>query len=174
MAPVTKTSAYLAHIREFFSDQSGAITVDWTVLSSAAISMALGTSTLLRDHSEFVATGMDNELRGGDLSDGWPNYTFDHFEPMITAGALTTEEAEALHDTAFDLMNHRVVTDLLSGIVSMEAGSLTDEQLSELISIASIAYHRDLADEEMLDHYFGFDGATPFYMTIDPTVAQTN
>ncbi|MBF9045034.1 hypothetical protein HKCCE4037_16950 [Rhodobacterales bacterium HKCCE4037] len=160
-------------LRDFLANEHGAITVDWMVITTAAISLSLGTSALLRDHSAFVARNMDNELRDGDISDGWPAYTYDHFAPLITAGYLTTEEASALHDQSFDQMNFQINSALHSGIEAMEAGNLTAEELSELISVASIAWHRDLADEAMLDYYFGFDGSTPYYVTQTQASAST-
>ncbi len=164
-------------VRAFVTKQNGAMTVSWVSLSAAAVGFALSTAALMRDHSALVSGNMNDELAGGDISDGWPNYTYDHFAPLIEAGALTTEDAEALHDTAFDLMNHEVANQVAAGIAALEDGTMTPEELSELIALGSIAYHRNLLNDATLDHYFGFDGADPYYFqttTVPQTPAETS
>ena len=153
-------------ITKFATDETASITVDWTVLSGVAISLALGTAGVMSDVTGMLSNNMSAELQSQDLSDGWPNYTYDHFAPAIESGALTTAQAEALHDDAFGHMNNQVLTDLRAGIEALENGTITAQELPQLIATASIAYHRNLVPDAELDYYFGFDGSDPYYMNV--------
>jgi Flp pilus assembly pilin Flp len=172
--------------QNFLSNESGAITVDWTVISCAAVSLALGTAALFTDVNGMLATNMNEELADGDLSDGypdfaaaegdgdWPDYAADGFDPLLTAGTITVTEAQALYDDAHDMMNHGIITALEAGIAAMEAGTLTIEELNELVSIATVAYERNLGSDAELDYYFGFEGSEPFYVTAGSQSVATN
>ncbi len=154
------------NIFEFVNEDSGAVTVDWTVLSAAAVSLALATTAYLTDVIDMVSGTMDNELRSRQLSDDWVAFLGSHYNPILETGYLSEENAELLHGAANELMNHDVITILADGIEALENGTITTDQIVELVAIASIANQRNLVDDAMLNHYFGFDGSDPFYMTV--------
>lgn len=170
-------------VQRFFENESGAITVDWTVMSCAAVSLALGTAALFTDVNGMLANNMNEELDGGDLSDGypdhasgenadgWPDYAATGFEPLLTAGTITLADAQESYGNAHDMMNYEISTSLEAGIAAMEAGTITVDELNELVSIATVAYERNLGSDESLDYYFGFDGGDPFYVAGGTQVA---
>lgn len=161
-----------AATKRFARDESGAITVDWMMISCAAVGFALATAAYFTDINAFLATNMNTELAGGDLSDGTPNYNpangvpdfvAENFEPLINEGLITPEGALELYDAAHVMMNYEITTTLEQGIEQLESGTITEQELEQLVAVASVADERDLASEETLDFYFGFGGSTPYY-----------
>ena len=156
----------VSHITSFITEDRGAITVDWTVLSSAAVGLAIATTAIMTDSIDVLAGRMDDELRSRQLSDEWIQFYASHFEPILQAGYMSETQAEALYGEAEGLMNNQIMTHLTDGITAMEDGSITEEEIVALVAIASVAYQRNLADDAMLDYYFGFEGSDPYYMTL--------
>jgi hypothetical protein len=154
----------LHHLTQFLRTDRGAVTVDWTVLSAAAVSMALATVTVLEDGIETLVARIDAELRSQQLSDGYVQYQSGDFEPLIARGLITAEDGAAVFVTINQLMNSEILTALELGIDMLEAGTLPPEDLPTLVALASVARQRDIASAEMLDYYFGFSGADPVYM----------
>jgi len=148
----------------FFRDDRGAVTVDWTVLSAAAVSMALATATVLEDGIEVLVARIDAELRTQQLSDGFVQYQSGDFETLIAEGWITEPEGAQVFDSVSDLMNSEILSALELGIEMMQAGTLPQEDLATLVALASIARQRQIASSEMLDPIFGFDGSAPGYM----------
>ena len=155
-----------SQFQRFVSQESGAVTVDWTVLSAAAVAMSLATAAYLTGVIDMVSGNMDNELQDRQLSDEWVEYLGGHYNPILETGYMTEAEAEALHDLAYGMMNHDVISHLTSGIEALEDGTITTEEIAELVAVASIAHQRNIVDDATLDYYFGFDGSDPFYMTV--------
>lgn len=153
-------------LTRYLSDESGAITVDWTVLASAAVGLAVATTAIMTDTIQVLAGRMDGELRARQMSDDWIQFYASHFGPVLESGYMSETQLEEVYDIANGMMNHTVMTHLAEGITAMEEGTITEQELVQLISVASVAYQRNLADDGMLDHYFGFGGSTPFYMTL--------
>lgn len=156
----------LTHMTSFLVDDRGAVTVDWTVLSSAAVGLAIATTAIMTDSIDVLSARMDDELRTRQLSDEWIQFYPSHFEPMLEAGAVSQTQAEAIYDIADELMNNDVISELTLGIEALENGTITSEELVGLVALASVAYQRNLVDDAVLDYYFGFDGADPYYMTV--------
>lgn len=146
-------------LRRFASDDSGAVTVDWTVLSSAAVAMSLATVGVLNGGIQGMISRADAELRDQQMSDNYIGFTSAHFEPIYAANLATAEIAENLFNAANALMNHELLTALQQGIEDLEAGLLTQEDLVGLMALASVAQQRNIIDDGILDYYFGFDGA---------------
>ncbi len=159
---MTRTSS----LTTFATDETGAITVDWTVLAAAAVGLAIATTALLTDTIQILAGRMDDELRSRQLSDDWIQFFASHFGPVLETGYMSEAEAEVLYDDANALMNYDIMSQLTSGIEALEEGTITTEELVNLIAVASVAYQRNLVDDGMLNYYFGFDGSDPYYMTV--------
>ncbi len=155
----------MASIRQFLSSQTGAVSVDWTVLSAAAVSMALATVTVIEGGIEGLVSRIDGELRSQQLNDSFVTFLSGHYEDALGAQLLSTEDGEYYFEYANSLLNHEVVAGLETGIAMMENGELTEEDLALLISLGSVAYQRNIVDDDTLDYYFGFGGADPAYMT---------
>ena len=151
---------------EFFRNESGAISVDWTVLSAAAVGMAIATTAIMNDSLSFVSGQMDDELRERQLSDEWIQYAASHFEPILQTGYMTSAEAEAVFTAAEGQMNYDIMSQLEAGIAEIDAGTISAEDLVDLVGVASVAAQRNLVDDAILNHYFGFDGSDPAYMDL--------
>lgn len=157
----------LSQFLRFSADERGAITVDWTVLSAAAVGMAIATTAVMTDTLDILSMRMDDELRERQMSDSWVQFHASHFEPILATGAITEEQAETIYGMATELMNHDVMSNLTAGIAALEEGTITEEEVIALVALASVAYQRNVVDDAVLDYYFGFDGRDdPFYMTV--------
>ncbi|MBY4891729.1 hypothetical protein KUL25_02995 [Rhodobacteraceae bacterium N5(2021)] len=163
----------MTHVTRYLTDDRGAVTIDWTVLSSAAVGLAIATTAIMTDTLDVLSMRMDDELRSRQLSDNWIQFHASHFEPILETGAITEAQAEAIHGAANELMNYDLVSNLTNGIEALEAGSITEEEIVALVALASVAYQRNLVDDGVLNHYFGFDGSDPFYMTVAAAPVNT-
>ncbi|GAB5446433.1 hypothetical protein [Gymnodinialimonas sp.] len=154
------------HVTRYFAEDRGAVTVDWTVISSAAVGLAVATTAIMTDGLDVLSLRMDDELRTRQLSDDWIQFYASHFEPILATGAISEEQAETIYGMANELMNYDIISNLTNGIVALEEGTITSEEIIALVALASVAYQRNLVDDAMLNHYFGFDGSDPYYMTV--------
>lgn len=148
------------HILRFLRSESGAVTVDWTTLSAAAVGMALATAAMLTGTINMVNSRLDGELRQQQLSDGFVRFTSAHFEPLYEKGLLDPAVAEQLFEVANNLFNQDILNGLQAGLEAVQAGTLPKEELAALIALASVAHQRNLVSDEFMNHYFGFDGRT--------------
>lgn len=146
-------------VLSFLSDERGAVTVDWTVLSAAAVGMSLATVAVLNGGLDGMVSRMDAELREQQMSDNFIQFTSAHFEPLYARNMVTAQQAEAAYNSANVLMNQEIIDALQVGVEKLEAGLLNDEQILTLMALASVARQRNIVDAEVLDYYFGVDGA---------------
>lgn len=156
----------LTHVIKYIADDRGAVTVDWTVISSAAVGLAVATTAIMTDSLDVLSMRMDDELRSRQLSDDWIQFYASHFEPILEAGAISETQAEAVYNIANELMNYDLLSELTSGIEALENGTITQDEIVALVALASVALQRNIVDDGILNHYFGFDGSDPFYMTV--------
>ena len=145
-------------IRTFLRDENGAVTVDWTTLSAAAVGLSLATAGLLNDTFQNVISRVDGELREQQMNDNFIDFTSAHFEPMYAGNHIEATEAEALFDSADAMLNQELIDALETGIEMLEDGTLTTEDAGALMAIASVAWQRNVVSDQILDYYFGFDG----------------
>jgi Flp pilus assembly pilin Flp len=142
----------------FLHGNSGAVAVDWTVLSASVLAMSLATVAVLNGGIQGLVSRMDAELRAQQMSDNFIQFTSAHFEPLYEYNLTTPEYAEAAFNLANDMMNQEIIDALHAGILAMEAGTLTDEEAVALVALGSVARQRNIIDSEILNYYFGFDG----------------
>jgi Flp pilus assembly pilin Flp len=83
----------LTFLTDFFSDEHGAISVDYTVLSAAAVGMAIATTAIVTGGIDNLTQRIDTELRERQLNDTFIEFESAHFEPLYMAGLLTEEQA---------------------------------------------------------------------------------
>lgn len=145
-------------IQRFLKDDSGAVTVDWTVLSAATVGMSLATVGVLNGGLQGLVSRVDAELRDQQMSDNFIQFTSAHFEPLYEFGFTTAEEAEVAFDTANLMMNQEIIDALQYGLEKLEAGLLSADQMVTLVALASVARQRNIVDATVLDYYFGTDG----------------
>lgn len=162
-----------SHVIRYVADDRGAVTVDWTVISSAAVGLAVATTAIMTDSLEVLSSRMDDELRTRQLSDDWVQFYANHFEPILETGALSENQAEAVYDIANGLMNYDLISELTAGIEALENGTITSDEIIALVALASVAYQRNAVDDGILNHYFGFDGSDPYYMTVAAAPTMT-
>jgi Flp pilus assembly pilin Flp len=157
-------------VSNFLRDERGAVSVDWTVLSAAAVSMSLATVGVLNGGIETLVSRLESELRNQQLSDNFITFTSAHFEPMYENGVVTAEVMDQYFMIANDMMNHQVIDALEYGLTALEAGALSPEDIVALAAVGSVAYQRNIVDDGMLDYYFGFNGeGSPRYADALPT-----
>lgn len=147
---------------QFLKCDRGAITVDWTVLSAAAVGVALATAGALGGTLDWVISRLDGELRDQQMSDSFVTFTSAHFEPLYEANLIDAEMAAVLFENANEMLNSEVLAALQAGIEAMNAGELSAEELGELIALASVAYQRNLIPDEILAYYFSVGGSGNF------------
>jgi len=145
---------------KFLKAEQGAVTVDWTTLSSAAVGLSLATAAMLTGTVDMVTSRLDAELRDQQLSDGFVQFASAHFEPLYAEGKLDPEIAAEIFDIANQAMNQELIDALEAGISAFEAGeALSTQDIATLIAVASVAYQRNLIPDHILEYYFGFDGS---------------
>ena len=64
-----------AIIENFRNDESGAVTVDWVVLTAAIVGLGIAVVASVRSGTEAVATQIDTNLTAGANTVGTPNFT---------------------------------------------------------------------------------------------------
>jgi Flp pilus assembly pilin Flp len=144
---------------KFISDESGAVTVDWVVLSAAVVGLSIATVGVLSNGLEAMVSRIDAELRDQQMSDSFISFTSAHFEPFYARNLATPEQAQAAFGVVNLLMNQEIIDQIGTGIVQLEAGQLTTTQMLTLSAMASVARQRNIIDPTVLDYYFGVDGA---------------
>jgi Flp pilus assembly pilin Flp len=151
----------LTYFNRFLSEEHGAISVDYTVLSAAAVSMAIATTAIVTGGIDNLTQRIDTELRERQLNDTFIEFESAHFEPLYMAGLLSEDDAGDLWNTANTKMNQELIDQLADGIAKIQDGSITEEELGDLFAAASVAYQRNIVDDAVLEHYFGLDGSAP-------------
>jgi len=149
------------YFTKFLRDEHGAISVDYTVLSAAAVSVAIAATAIMTGAIDNLTQRVDTELRERQLNDTFIEFESAHFEPLYMVGLLSEEEAGELWNNANAKMNQQLLDSLAEGIAKIQDGSITEEELGELFAQASVAYQRNIVDDAVLEHYFGLDGSTP-------------
>lgn len=171
--PHIPTDTRLSAGASFVADESGAMTVDWTVLSASAVAMAIAVTALLTDTVQVLSGRMDGELRSRQLSDSFIEFYASHFGPILETGFISQAQAEDVYNIANGLMNHTIIAELTAGITALEEGTITPEHLVQLVAVASVAFQRNIADDAMLDYYFGFQGSEPYYLVVAGATQST-
>ena len=140
----------------FLHDDSGAVTVDWTMLGAAAVGLSLATAAMLTDTLDIVISRVDNELRTQQMSDDFVQFTSAHFEPLYAFGNVDAETAESLFTVANDMMNQEILDALEWCLEQMQSGAISSNDMVALYAVASVAYQRNLVPDQILEGYFGF------------------
>lgn len=145
--------------QHFLKNESGAVTVDWTTLSAAAVGLSLATAAVLSGTLDMVISRLDGELRDQQMSDSFVSFASSHFEPLYENNLIDPETAQDLFSTANEMLNQEIIDALQYGIEALEAGQLTPADAAALMAVASVAYQRNLVSDQILNYYFGFDGS---------------
>jgi len=142
-------------IREFIQDDTGAITVDYVVLSAAAVGMAIATTDILRGGIDGMTSNLEEQLRTRNLSDDFVVFDSAHFSTSLNTGFLSEADANQLFDMANQMTNASILSLLEEGMTAMNNGvELSDQDYAELSAVASVARQRNIADSAELDQFF--------------------
>lgn len=147
----------LKTIQSFLQNDRGAITVDYAVLSAAALSMAIATTDALRATIGTVSSNLEAQLRTQQISDAFVAFTSSHFDPLYDAGSLTEENAETVFGYANELTNQEVLSALGDYIGKMTDGSITSQELASAYAVMSVAHQRNIVGDDVISTYFGVD-----------------
>jgi len=153
---VTKVEPIQPFLTAFLHDDSGAVTVDWTMLGAAAVGLSLATAAMLTDTLDTVISRVDNELRTQQLNDDFVQFTSAHIERLYAFGNVDAETAESLFTIANDMMNQEILDGLAWGLEQMQSGAISSNDMVALYAVASVAYQRNLVPDQILEGYFGF------------------
>jgi len=156
--------------KRFLIEEHGAISVDYTVLSAAAVGMAIATTAVMTGGIEALTGRIDAELRDRQLNDTFIAFESAHFEPLYMEGLLTEAQATDLWNSANSSMNQDLIDQLADGITKIQDGTITEAELGALFAAASVAYQRNIVDDAVLEHYFGLDGSAPGGSDPNPTL----
>lgn len=149
------------HFKKFLSEENGSVSVDYTVLSAAAVGVSVATVAVISGGIDVLTANIDQELRERQLNDTFISFESAHFEPLYMAGILTEGEAGDLWNSANAKMNQDLIDQLADGIAKIQDGTITEAELGELFAAASVAYQRNVVDDAVLEYYFGLDGSVP-------------
>lgn len=61
----------MQQLKAFTNDESGAITVDWVVLTAAIVGIAIAVITLISGGIQDAANGINDELRNASSASGF-------------------------------------------------------------------------------------------------------
>lgn len=148
-------------LKKYLFDESGAISVDYTVLSAGAVAMAISATVILTGAIDNITGAVDAELRERQLNDTYIEFKPAHFEPLLETNLVTEDAALELWTSANEKMNQDIINMLEEGIQKIEAGTITEEELGALFAAASVAYQRNVIDDAVLEYYFGFGEGEP-------------
>lgn len=135
---------------KFLRSESGAISVDWVVLTAATAGMALAATAVIEDGISTLASNLEAQLRTQQVSDAFVVFISAHFNALYDAGITTETAAEAMFNLANEMTNAEILTALESGVLAYTDGLLTNEEVAMLVAMASVADQRNIIDAESL------------------------
>lgn len=138
----------VSRFHKFLRCESGAVTVDWVVLTAAAAGMALAATAVVEDGIGSLASRLDAELRSQQVSDSFVTFQSSHFDALYDAGVITEDDAEALFRVANEMTNAQIMSGLEDGIHAMNDGTLTDEEIARLVAMGSVGVQRNIVAAE--------------------------
>ncbi len=131
---------------QFLRSESGAITVDWVVLTAAVSGMAIAATTVVEGGLDNLASTLEAELRTQQVSDAFVTFDSSHFDELYDLGLTTEEQAEDFFDLANEMTNAELLDALEQGILDYNDNLLSDAEVAELVAIASVAVQRNIID----------------------------
>jgi len=133
---------------KFLSSESGAISVDWVVLTAAVAGMALAATAVIEEGISDLASDLEAELRSQQISDAFVVFTSAHFNALYDAGLIDEDGAEAMFDIANAMTNAAIIGGLEDGILAYNDGDLSDEDIALLVAMASVGVQRNIISND--------------------------
>lgn len=138
----------VSRFHRFLRCESGAITVDWVVLTAATAGMALAATGVIEDGIATLASNLDAELRAQQISDAFVVFQSSHFDALYDAGMITEPDAEAMFMVANEMTNAEIMSGLTDGLLAYNDGTLTDAEVAQLVAMASVGVQRNIISPE--------------------------
>ena len=135
------------NFRQFLISESGAITVDWVVLTAAATGMALAATAIVETGIDDLASDLEAQLRTQQVSDAFVQFDSSFFNDLYDLGMVTEANAEVFFDIANEMTNAEILDALEQGMMDLNDGLLSDAEIAQLVAVASVAIQRNIVDE---------------------------
>jgi hypothetical protein len=146
----SKGAKVVSNFRQFLSSDSGAITVDWVVLTAAVTGMALAATAVVEGGIANLASDLEAQLRTQQVSDAFVQFRSADFNALYDLGMVTEANAEIYFGIANDMTNAEILTALEDGLLQFNDGNLTDAEIAELVAVASVAVQRNIISAETI------------------------
>tara|TARA_R110002074_G_scaffold366808_1_gene540787 strand:- start:63 stop:509 length:447 start_codon:yes stop_codon:yes gene_type:complete len=137
----------VSNFRQFLNSESGAITVDWVVLTAAVTGMALAATAVVETGIADLASDLEAQLRTQQVSDAFVQFDSSFFNDLYDLGMVTEANAEVFFDLANDMTNAEILNALEQGLLDLNDGNLSDAEIAQLVAVASVAIQRNIIDE---------------------------
>jgi len=141
----------VSNFRQFLISESGAITVDWVVLTAAVTGMALAATAVVENGIEDLASDLEAQLRTQQVSDAFVQFDSSFFNDLYDLGMVTEANAEVFFDLANEMTNAEILDALEQGMLDLNDGNLSDAEIAQLVAVASVAIQRNIIDEGSID-----------------------
>lgn len=129
---------------KFLRSDSGAVSVDWTVLTAAVAGMALAATAVIEDGISTLASDLEAQLRTQQVSDAFVTFNASHFNALYDAGMIDVQGAEDLFALANAMTNAEILNGIEGGILAYNDGHLSDYETAMLVAMASVGIQRNI------------------------------
>ena len=133
---------------KFLRSESGAVSVDWVVLTAAVAGMALAATAVIEEGIADLASDLEAQLRTQQVSDAFVVFTSSHFNALYDAGMIDEAGAESLFSIANAMTNAAILSGIEDGILAYNDGNLSDEDISLLVAMASVGVQRNIISND--------------------------
>jgi hypothetical protein len=128
----------------FLTSESGAVSVDWTVLTAAVAGMALAATALIEDGISSLASDLEAQLRTQQVSDAFVVFHSAHFNALYDASVIDEAGAESMFNIANNMTNAAILTGVEDGLLAYNDGNMSDEDIALLVAMASVGVQRNI------------------------------
>jgi Flp pilus assembly pilin Flp len=132
----------------FLRSESGAVSVDWTVLTAAVAGMALAATAVIEDGISTLASNLEAQLRTQQVSDAFVVFNSSHFNALYDAGMIDEDGAESMFVMANAMTNADILNGIEDGILAYNDGNLSDQEVALLVAMASVGVQRNIISED--------------------------
>jgi Flp pilus assembly pilin Flp len=150
----SNSKAYIvSSLTKFLQSESGAVTVDWVVLTAAAAGLAIAATSVVSGGLESLAADLEEQLRTQQISDSFVQFRSSDFDVLYDAGTLTEEQATASFAIANEMDNAEILSGLEALILKSVDGTITNDEEAAMYAMASVAVQRNIIDASELQAY---------------------
>ncbi len=147
--------------KQFLASEDGAITVDYVVLSAAAVAMAISTTDVLDDTIDFLSSRLEAQLRNQQISDAFVQFDSAFWQGQYDDGTFNETQTEDYFNQANELMNQELIDKINELTPAAYDGTLTTNETGELIAAISVGLQRNIFEASDLGDLMttlGLDG----------------